>query len=280
MQVFELPTPEIPPGLVELMSAEIRPEALNFSPDGRLLAAWNQGLVVVLDTALGTARVLWSKRDSSMASVPGIAFTADGCAVVARHLDYDRDPRHPLQVHDVESGTVLREFAHNQLEAIEPGPGGRLVYLGNPFPGANGRNCALEPAHGKAAHCVRSARRIPPTTRDLRGREMGRRGERSGDSGVEHRREEAPEPRDDQVCRGSLRYHHPRAHALFGRRVRGVFRAEGWSGNVRTGELWEVTKSSGEWCRGDLVSPVTPGARVQRRERGRDRFTTSPRAPS
>ena len=45
--------------VVELPDRDLTPEAVGFSPDGRLLAAWERGgSVFVIDTETGTARAM------------------------------------------------------------------------------------------------------------------------------------------------------------------------------------------------------------------------------
>jgi WD40 repeat protein len=110
----------------ELPGADVRPRAIGFSPDGRLLAAWDRGQVFVLDTTAGTVRTVWAKGEIGMSSVPGVGFTADGRGVIAHHNLY---PRPVVHVHDIDSGAVLRTFVTNHGNAVEPGPGGQVVYL-------------------------------------------------------------------------------------------------------------------------------------------------------
>jgi WD40 repeat protein len=95
MQAFQLPESDHFPRLVE------------FSPDGRLLAAWAGGRVFVIDPAAGAVRTLWDEPDTGRAEGNGLCFTADGSCVVARHASGGRPV---IAVHDGETGSVLREF--------------------------------------------------------------------------------------------------------------------------------------------------------------------------
>jgi WD40 repeat protein len=131
VQTFDLPKPKATERN-RAFSPDVMPEALAFSPDGQLLAAWNRGGVYVIDTATGTVRTLWADRDRGLINVPGVGFTADGKAVVAHH-----NVRPPgVWVHDIATGKVVRKLCVNRFDAVEPSPGGRLVYIGNrPEPG-------------------------------------------------------------------------------------------------------------------------------------------------
>jgi WD40 repeat protein len=125
MQVFELPNPTNLPGTL-WYSPALMPRALAFSPDGRLLAGWDNGCSFVVDTRTGTVRLIQPARNGALAEVPGIGFTADGKRVVAVHSAPAQ-----LCVHDAETGTGadVRHPAFKQVVAVEPGPGGRLVYV-------------------------------------------------------------------------------------------------------------------------------------------------------
>lgn len=125
MQVCELPKPNDAPGSL-WGNREVTPQSLAFSPDGRLLAAWDYGCVYVIDTHTGSTRPLWENRDVGMVEVPGVCFTADGKGVVADHNLY---PSSKLWVHDLETGAVVRELPIEKYYAVEPGPGGKLVYV-------------------------------------------------------------------------------------------------------------------------------------------------------
>jgi len=116
VQVFPLP------------NAARQHQAIAFSPDGRLLAAWDYGRVFVIDTTSGSIRTLCSKGDISMSNVPGLGFTADSRGVISQH---ETHPNPFLRVHDVDSGEVTQELSLTYGNAVEPGPGGRLVYLGS-----------------------------------------------------------------------------------------------------------------------------------------------------
>lgn len=114
MQFFDLP------------NIRYHPAAIGFSPNGRLLATWDRGRVFVLDTFTGTKRISWDKGRLGMSSVPGIGFTADDRAVLSQDDCYP-DPF--VRVMDLDSGEVVREIQTYHGSAVEPGPGGRLLYL-------------------------------------------------------------------------------------------------------------------------------------------------------
>jgi WD40 repeat protein len=59
-------------------------------------------------------------------SDPGVGFTADCSAVVAFHT---RFPGAAVEVHNIDTGAVVRDYASRQGDACEPGPGGKFVYL-------------------------------------------------------------------------------------------------------------------------------------------------------
>ncbi|MBY0456861.1 MAG: WD40 repeat domain-containing protein, partial [Gemmataceae bacterium] len=113
MQVLDLPIPDA------------TPDAVCFAPDGRALAAVCRGRVFVLDAATGTARVVVPDADEQFAGRHGAAFTADGRAVVVHHSLY---PTSVVEVHDLETGQVLRDLALRFSDPCDPEPGGRLVY--------------------------------------------------------------------------------------------------------------------------------------------------------
>ena len=59
--------------VVELPDRDLTPEAVGFSPDGRLLAAWERGgSVFVIDTETGTARAMPTKGVKYNYCTPGV----------------------------------------------------------------------------------------------------------------------------------------------------------------------------------------------------------------
>jgi WD40 repeat protein len=117
MQFFDLPT------------ANISPDALGFSPDGRLLAVWAFGRVFLIDTTAGTTRTLQSESDGIMWGSPGVGFTPDGRGVIALTNFREGRQRAAVRVYDVDSGELRQTFQREGLEAMEPAADGRLVYL-------------------------------------------------------------------------------------------------------------------------------------------------------
>jgi WD40 repeat protein len=115
VQVFDLPEPTI------------HPDALGFAPDGRLLAVSSHGQLFVIDTVGGGVRALWPDPDPFSPRGSGLAFTADGRNVIAHHC---LDPHGAIEVHNIETGDVARDFPMAFSEVCEPGPGGRLIYVG------------------------------------------------------------------------------------------------------------------------------------------------------
>lgn len=122
MQVIGLPDPAT------------RPTALGFSPDGRLLAAWEPLSASVLDLTAGTARPLWRavvpEHSRGGGRNPAVGFTADGRGVVAVRYTYrpHADPEVALCAFDAHLGIVMRERPASVWTVVEVGPGGRWVY--------------------------------------------------------------------------------------------------------------------------------------------------------
>src|SRR5262245_22047207 len=96
MQVFDLPEPTI------------KPDGIAFSPDGRWLATMEHGRVFVSDTVGGTVRTLWPDKDTGYSSGSCIGFTSDSRGVIVHH---SLRPDSAIEVHDIETGMVLRDFA-------------------------------------------------------------------------------------------------------------------------------------------------------------------------
>ena len=109
MQVFELPEPNFVP------------LSLAFSPDGRLVAGWAWGRVLVTDAGSGAARAVLGEWVAPGA-VPGVGFTADGRAVVARGA------KAWAQVHPLDPGGSARECPRDCGFALDVAHSGD-VYL-------------------------------------------------------------------------------------------------------------------------------------------------------
>jgi WD40 repeat protein len=135
MNVFELPKVQANPRAYGFApyNHDITPRALGFAPDGQLLAVWDRGRMVVINTMQGTVHKLWDEGQNSMSAVPGVGFTADGSGVIAFHerlrLPNAADET-TVEVHDINTGTVMREYTLELGGACEPGPDGRVVYIG------------------------------------------------------------------------------------------------------------------------------------------------------
>lgn len=115
MQVFDLP------------ETALNPDAIGFSPDGRLLAVASVGRVFVIDTIGGNVRPVWNDPDPPYSGRgSGTAFTADGRGVIVHH---PLEPQGTIEVHDIETSAVRRDFAMGHSDICEPGPGGRLVFV-------------------------------------------------------------------------------------------------------------------------------------------------------
>jgi WD40 repeat protein len=117
----------------------MQPAALGFSPDGRLLAAWDRSRqLLIIDTTSGRTRALDSKGYEFTFCVPGIGFTADSRGVIAFDSEMlNRSTTNVVRVHDVKTGKVRPEFpnkgfvamdmAPNGLVALAEWPGGKIV---------------------------------------------------------------------------------------------------------------------------------------------------------
>jgi hypothetical protein len=129
MRVFELPKVQANPRAYGFSpyNRDITPRTLGFSPDGQLLAVWDRGRVAVIDFTQGTVHKLWDEGENSMSTVPGVGFTADKRRVIAFH---ERLRGAALEVHDINTGVVARQYTFQLGGTCEPGPGGRTVYLG------------------------------------------------------------------------------------------------------------------------------------------------------
>lgn len=117
MQVFELP------------QTESKPQSVGFSPDGRFLAAWEETRVYAIDTATGTARVLWSGGGKYSYCTPGIGFMADGRRVVALHIPGGGTGK-VLQVHDTKTAKSARTNLRMDVWAMDVGANGLVVLAG------------------------------------------------------------------------------------------------------------------------------------------------------
>ena len=117
--------------VVELPDRDLTPEAFGFSPDGRLLAAWESGgSVLVIDTTTGTARALPTKGAEYNYCTPGVGFTADSRGVVALQDPKDAalDSRRGPYVHDTKTGKARRKFPRVELWAMDVGAKGLVVH--------------------------------------------------------------------------------------------------------------------------------------------------------
>ena len=119
--------------VIELPQTDIRPSALGFSPDGRLLAAWDDQNTLVIDPSAGTARALWRiarPRSGGGHRAPAVGFTADGTGLIAVRFTYpkDNETKVDLCVYDVATGAIKRERSAKVWNPVEIGPGGRWVY--------------------------------------------------------------------------------------------------------------------------------------------------------
>jgi WD40 repeat protein len=113
----------------ELAEASIQPESIGFSPDGRLLAAWTERQVCVIDITAGAARTIWDKGDRYGYCRPGIGFTADSRGVVALHEPEDREfgDHKALQVHDTKTAEANRKFVEVDVWGMDVGANGLVV---------------------------------------------------------------------------------------------------------------------------------------------------------
>jgi WD40 repeat protein len=118
MRTFDLP-------------AQRSTDAMQFSPDGRLLAVQGTGRVDVLDTATGATRPVCAGYGAKVGTA-GVGFTADGRAVV-----YFENRDRSVHAFDLEAGTnrVLRPGRNvswrssGDAEVSAVGPDGRLVFV-------------------------------------------------------------------------------------------------------------------------------------------------------
>jgi len=119
MQLFQLPRVEESDLPLEFVRGVRR---LGFSPDGRLLIARTLKGGWLIDTTTEAVRELWAQRDLASEG-SGVGFTPDGTGVIAF------TDESAVRVYDVETGTVRREFRADYFGGVEPGPGGRVVYV-------------------------------------------------------------------------------------------------------------------------------------------------------
>jgi WD40 repeat protein len=116
------------------------PDALQFSPDAKLLAVQAFGRIDVVDLAAGAARAVWP-GSSGKVGTAGVGFTADGRGVV-----FFDNSAHDVHVLDLHSGVdrVIRPGVRApwrgsglDVEISAPSADGRLVFVGvYPEPGA------------------------------------------------------------------------------------------------------------------------------------------------
>lgn len=119
MQVIELPEPEAAPW------------ALGFSPDGRFLAAWEARRVWLIDTATGSARVLWKDGQRYSYCTPGVGFTANGKGVVAVNISGGFiTSEKELQVHNTKTGKTEQKKPGMAVWAMDAGPNGLVALAG------------------------------------------------------------------------------------------------------------------------------------------------------
>lgn len=121
--------------VIELSQPDVCPTSLGFSPDGRLLAAWDGLGASVLDLASGRATALWRTTRPQFSAgtdrCPAVGFTADGRGVIALHLTYRAiaNPETVLRVYNATTGDVIRGRPATPWTSVEIGPGGHWVYL-------------------------------------------------------------------------------------------------------------------------------------------------------
>ena len=116
--------------VVKLPDRDLAPEALGFSPDGRLLAAWDRGgSVLIIDTAAGVGRSLWTDGTEYSYCTPGVGFTANGRKAVTLHVRKNAGvfENKSLLVHDVKTGKTWR-FADVDAWALDVGANGLVVH--------------------------------------------------------------------------------------------------------------------------------------------------------
>jgi WD40 repeat protein len=82
--------------------------------------------VWLVDTTVVSVHLLWTEADSPYSNTNCVGFTADGRYVLAYH---DLRPNASVVVHDLNTGTSVRDYRVIYHEACEVGPGGRLVYV-------------------------------------------------------------------------------------------------------------------------------------------------------
>ena len=120
MQVIELPAPRF------------WPDSLGFSPDGRLLAVWEQSRTVVIGPD-GSVRQLAEhlhSQDTRATRNPAVGFTADGQGVVALHIGYKPGGGavEEIRVYDVGTGEVKQSQPCWYGSPLAFGPKNQWVY--------------------------------------------------------------------------------------------------------------------------------------------------------
>jgi hypothetical protein len=116
--------------VIKLPKRNLMPEALGFSPDGKLLAAWDRGgSVLVIDTAAGTARSLWTDGAEYGYCAPGVGFTANGRKVITLHVRKSAGvfENKSFLVHDTKTGKTQR-LADVDAWAQDVGANGLIVH--------------------------------------------------------------------------------------------------------------------------------------------------------
>jgi WD40 repeat protein len=116
--------------VVKLPGRDLAPEALGFSPDGKLLAAWDRGgAVLVIDTEAGVARALWTDGTEYGYCTPGVGFTANGRKAVTLHVRKNAGvfENKSFLVLDTKTGKT-RRLADVDAWALDVGVNGLVVH--------------------------------------------------------------------------------------------------------------------------------------------------------